>query len=115
MGSKLWEKEKLLITSNFSFSRSVFKSLVLQIGKKWLKELLRLFDSLPNGIILDFSKFKALVEDKIIAIQKLKLGFAKIENIVGKGENAVYQHFLLFPQCFQKLSFPEVLYVSIVW
>ena len=23
------------------------------------------------------------------------------ENIVGKGENAVYQHFLLFPQCFQ--------------
>ena len=24
------------------------------------------------------------------------------ENIVGKGENADYQHFLLFPQCFQK-------------
>ena len=29
------------------------------------------------------------------------------ENIVGKGENAGYQHFLLFPQCFQKASFPE--------
>ena len=25
-----------------------------------------------------------------------------IENIVGKGENAGYQHFLLFPQCFLK-------------
>ena len=25
-----------------------------------------------------------------------------IENTVGKGENAGYQHFLLFPQCFQK-------------
>ena len=24
----------------------------------------------------------------------------KIENIVGKEENAGYQHFLLFPQCF---------------
>ena len=23
-----------------------------------------------------------------------------LENIVGKGENAGYQHFLLFPQCF---------------
>ena len=23
-----------------------------------------------------------------------------VENIVGKGENAGYQHFLLFPQCF---------------
>ena len=26
-----------------------------------------------------------------------------VENIVEKGENAGYQHFLLFPQCFQKL------------
>ena len=23
-----------------------------------------------------------------------------VENIVGKGENAGYQHFVLFPQCF---------------
>ena len=27
------------------------------------------------------------------------------ENIVGKGENAGYQHFLLFPQCFSKAFF----------
>ena len=27
-----------------------------------------------------------------------------IENIVGKGEIARYEQFLLFPQCFQKLS-----------
>ena len=33
MGRKLWEKEKLLITSNFSFSHSVFKGLVLQTRK----------------------------------------------------------------------------------
>ena len=25
-----------------------------------------------------------------------------VENIAGKGENAGYQHFLIFPQCFQK-------------
>ena len=31
----------------------------------------------------------------------------QVENIVGKGENAGYQHFLLFPQCFQKASFPR--------
>ena len=29
----------------------------------------------------------------------------RVENIVGKGENAGYQHFLLFPQCFLKTSF----------
>ena len=27
-----------------------------------------------------------------------------VENIVGKGEIARYQQFLLFPECFQKLS-----------
>ena len=29
----LWEKEKLLVTGNFSFSRSVFKRFVLQTRK----------------------------------------------------------------------------------
>ena len=28
-----------------------------------------------------------------------------VENIAGKGENAGDQHFLLFPHCFQKVSF----------
>ena len=27
-----------------------------------------------------------------------------VENIVGKGEIARYEQFLLFPQCFQRLS-----------
>ena len=27
-----------------------------------------------------------------------------VENIVGKGEIACYEQFLLYPQCFQKLS-----------
>ena len=38
-----------------------------------------------------------------------------VENIVGNGENAGYQHFLLFPQCFQKPSFSGLLKVGIVW
>ena len=37
--------------------------------------------------------------------QKLKFLLWRVENIVGKGGNAAYQHFLLFPQYFQKLSF----------
>ena len=35
--------------------------------------------------------------------------FDRVENIVGKGENAGCQHFLLFPQCFQKSSFLRIL------
>ena len=39
----------------------------------------------------------------------MKFALGRVENIVEKGENAGYQHFLLFPQCFQKfLSFTEV-------
>ena len=37
------------------------------------------------------------------------------ENIMGKGENAGYQHFLLFPQCFQKALLSASLKVGFVW
>ena len=33
--------------------------------------------------------------------------FDRVENIVGRGENAGNQHFLLFPQCFDEASFPD--------
>ena len=59
-------------------------------------------NSLPNDKILDWSKLKALADDKINVVQKLKFVGGRVENIVGKGENAGYQHFLLSPQCFQK-------------
>ena len=52
-------------------------------------------NSLPNNKISDYSKFKAFADDKVIVTQKLKLGLERVENIVGKGENAGYQHFLL--------------------
>ena len=34
--------------------------------------------------------------------EKLKFVLGRVEDILGKGENAGYQHILLFPQCFQK-------------
>ena len=41
--------------------------------------------------------------------------FDRVENIVRKGENVGDQHFLLFPQCFPKLSSMRSLKVGIVW
>ena len=38
-----------------------------------------------------------------------------VENIAGNEENAGYQHFLLFPQCFQRASFLGSLILKIVW
>ena len=67
------------------------------------------FNPLPNDKILDLSKLKAFADDKINVTQKFNFVFERIENIVGKGENAG------FPQCFQKASFSGSLKVGIVW
>ena len=45
--------------------------------------------------------------------RKMKFGLGRSENIVGKRENAGYQHFLFFPQCFPKSSFQGSLKVEI--
>ena len=61
-----------------------------------------LINSLSNDKTLDFSKVKAFTVDKIYLSQALKFVCKMAENIVGKGESAGYQHFLLFSQCYQK-------------
>ena len=72
-------------------------------------------NSLPNNKILDRFKLKAFADNKINATEIWKFVLGRAENIVGKGENAGYQHFLLFPQCFQKASHTGSLKVGIVW
>ena len=74
-----------------------------------------MYNFLPNDKILDWSKLKAFADDKINVNQKLKSDTGRVENIVKKGENAGNQHFLLFPQCFQKASCSGPLKVWIVW
>ena len=66
------------------------------------------FNSLPNNKILDWSKFKAFADDKIKVLKMMIFVFDRVENISEKGENAGYQHLLLFPQCFQRGSLPRV-------
>ena len=43
--------------------------------------------------MLDWSNFKAFGNDKINVTQKLRYVYGRVENNVGKGENAGYQHF----------------------
>ena len=70
---------------------------------------------LPSNKILDVTKLKAFADDKLnIASMMISL-LDRIENAVGKGENAGYQHFLLFPQCFPQSSSLGSLKVGIVW
>ena len=52
-----------------------------------------------------WSKLKAFADDKINMTQKLKFVSGRAENIVGKGENAGYQH---FP--FYHIFYPETIF-----
>ena len=73
------------------------------------------FNPLPNDKMFDWSKLKAFADDKTNVTEKLKFVLGRVENIVGKGENAGYQHFFLFPQCFQMATFSGSLLVAILW
>ena len=63
----------------------------------------RCINSSLNNKFLDWSKMKASADEKINVTEKNVLEM--VENIVGKRENAGYQHFLLFQQYFKRLHF----------
>ena len=62
------------------------------------------FNPLPEDKILDRSNLKGFAEDKIDVTEKLKFVLGRVENIVGKGENAGSP----FPTMFSKGFFLRV-------
>ena len=82
------------------------KSILIQVGKKrgfWRREKLagqRL--SFPKRQILYSSKLKEFATDNLRFDENGRRLSKWVENIVGKGEIAHYEQFLLFLQCFQK-------------
>ena len=57
------------------------------------------FKPLPKNKILDVTKLKAFADKLNVASLMISL-LDRVENTVEKGENAGYQHFLLFQQFF---------------
>ena len=73
------------------------------------------FNPLPNNNFFDMIELKASADDKT-NVAKMTISLCdRVENTVRKEENAGYQHFLLFPQCFPKPSLSGSLKVGIVW
>ena len=72
------------------------------------------FNPFPNDKFLDVTKLKAFADEKLNVAKISIFLFDKAENTVVKGENAGYQHFLLFPQCFPMPSSSGSLKVGIV-
>ena len=59
---------------------------------------------LPDDKILAMSKLKACADDNFNLAKILHFSLIKKKTLWEKEKNAGYQHFLLFPQCFQKAS-----------
>ena len=79
-------------------------------------KIFNICNSLPkDNFFFDWTKFKAFADDKQNVAKIMISVLYWVENNVGKGENAGYHHFLPFPTCFQKASFPESLKIRIVW
>ena len=77
----------------------------IRLQKVWSANILPTylnFNPLPNDKILDWSKLKAFADYKIRLAKMMIFFLERVKNIVGKEENAGYQHFLLFLQCFEK-------------
>ena len=55
---------------------------------------------LPNNKIFNWFKLKAFADDNLNVTKMMIPLDDRVENIVGKEENAGYKHFLLFPQRF---------------
>ena len=92
-GRKHWEKEKLFITSNFSFSYSVFKGLVSQghqkvsLCKNGLNGMHEI-NSKPNDVILDIFNLTAFAGDHDYLNKAMKFFSEKDRKHYGKRRNS---------------------------
>ena len=125
----LYRHKEILVNSFLKatkkkLGRAISKNQVSNQGPSWLScfscckevSIFRVnFNSLPNDKILNWSKLKAFADGKTIVNEKFKFCLGRVEKIVGKQENAGYEHFRLFLQCFQKPSVSGLLKFRIVW
>ena len=109
----LWEKEKLLVTSNFSFSHNVFHSYISLVWKN--APLCGNGLHFPKRPILDSSKLKKYAYENSKFDENGRKFSKWEEKAVGKGEIACYEHFLLFSQCFQKSCTTDMWKPGLVW
>ena len=66
-------------------------------------------------LLLLFALSARFIHSLLTVTEKLKFVLGRVENFVGKGENAGHQHFLLSTQSFQKASYTGSLKVGTVW
>ena len=94
---------------------ATYQPRVIPLYIKTIVHIFQQLNPLPNDKFLYMTKLKASAYDKL-NVAKMTIPLCdRVENTVGKEENAGYQHFLLFPQCFPRPSSLGSLKIGIVW
>ena len=98
MGRKHCDKEEIAHYEQFLLFPQCFQKVCFQRASEgitvweWVKEdivlILVLLSPLPNEKFLDWSKLKAFADDEIKVLKMMNFVLNRVENIVGKGENA---------------------------
>ena len=96
-----------------SDTRQEFTDLEVPVGERFSHP--EPLNPLPNEKKNGLAKIEKNCRRQNKCAYKMKFDLGRVENIVGKGENAGNQHFLLFPQCFTKPSSLGSLKVRIAW
>ena len=75
----------------------------------------RWFKPFPKRQISNSSKLKEFADDNF-KFHRIGRKFSdRVKNTMGKGEIARYEHFLFYPQCFQKTCTANTLRPGLVW
>ena len=61
----------------------------------------------PHEKKMDQTRLKASADDKLNVTKMMISVFDRVKKHCGKRRNCLYKQFLLFPQFFQKASFPD--------
>ena len=93
---------KALVNNNSDVAELNLSSLGWKTLWEMEKCCLPAFSSFPTMFSKTCPMLKALVDNNSDVAQLMQSVNVRVENFVGNGENAAYQHLLLFHQCFQK-------------
>ena len=108
------EKKDIVHYEQFLFFQQSFQNTYTADRLKQGLVLERI-NPLLNDFFLDWTKSKTFAVNNLNVANILISVFDRVENIVGKGENAGYQHFLLFPHCFQRAPIRGFFKLGILW
>ena len=96
-------------------SRSLNACICYEISISVSEDYEKMIYPFPKQQILDSSKLKEFADDNFKLDENSGKLSKQVENSKGKGEIALYEQFLFYPQCFQKTHSADMLKPGLVW